>query len=266
MRTRLGQLLNRIRRNKSLRLMEGWIRFDGKRRVAVGETRETFPRPGWETVDLIDADHICDLRRDPLPFPDNSVDILAASHVVEHLDYPDAGAHFFGETFRILKRGGFIRISTPDADRLIERYKDGDWRYFLKLEGAWRLRLITREQLPPEALLMHNLFVEWFASFSGRLDTAGGPILPKEVVDEKVNSLDAFAFARWCVEQLPPGRVYAHVNVYAYDRLKRELKEAGFGRVERRAFNETTDPLIRKHHIDREHDRLCSLYVEAFKE
>jgi SAM-dependent methyltransferase len=258
-------LVEGLRRRRAVRLLEGRLRFGPKRYVAVGETNSNFWRPAWETVDLLDADYLCDLRREPLPFSNDSVDVLAASHVVEHLGYPQECGFFFREACRVLKKGGFIRVSTPDADRLIERYKVGDWKYFLTMEGAWRLQLILKGRLPPEALLMHNLFVEWFASFSGRLDTAGGPMLPKEIVDEKVNSLDAFAFSRWCVGQLPPGRVYAHVNVYTFDRLARELKEAGFSRVERREFDETADPLLKKHHLDREHDRLCSLYAEAFK-
>lgn len=266
MRTLLGPLLNRIRRNKTLRLLEGRIRFDGKRRVGVGETKKTFLRPGWETVDLVDADYLCDLRRDPLPFPDESVDVMTAAHVVEHLDYPNASSHFFTEAYRALRRGGLLRISMPDADLLIRKYKEGDWWYFLSLEGLWRLRLIIRKQLPPEAILIHNLFFEWFASFSGRLDTAGGPILPKVVIDEKVNSLDAFEFSRWAVAQLPPNRVYAHVNVYTYERLEKELKAAGFGRVVRCEFDESSDPLCKRHHIDREYERRASLYAEAFKE
>ena len=186
--------------------------------------------------------------------------------MVEHLDHPDATAHFYQEAYRTLKKGGMLRISTPDADLLIEKYKEGDWWYFISLEGLWRLRLIVRKQLPPEAILMHNLFFEWFASFSGRLDTAGGPILPKELIDEKVNSLDAFEFSRWAAEQLPPNRVYAHVNVYAYDRLERELKAAGFSRVVRCDFDESSDPLCTRHHIDREYERRASFYAEAFKE
>jgi glycosyltransferase involved in cell wall biosynthesis len=46
-----------------------------------------FPREGYTTIDQEDADIICDLN-DGIPLEDNSVGVLNASHVIEHLRDP----------------------------------------------------------------------------------------------------------------------------------------------------------------------------------
>ena len=43
-----------------------------------------YPRHGYTTLDLYDADVICDLNNG-IPLPDNSVGVLNASHIIEHL-------------------------------------------------------------------------------------------------------------------------------------------------------------------------------------
>lgn len=67
--------------------------------------------PGYFSVDLLDADYIVDLNK-PWPFEDNSVGVLRAYHVLEHLD--DA-IHFFNEAFRVLAPGGFLLIEVPSV-------------------------------------------------------------------------------------------------------------------------------------------------------
>lgn len=75
------------------------------------------------------ADRWIDLRN-PLPFPDNSLDAVYSHHVVEHL--PDMDAHF-RDVLRVLKPGGVYRVGGPDADVAIARYQAGDLDWF----GVW---------------------------------------------------------------------------------------------------------------------------------
>jgi predicted SAM-dependent methyltransferase len=59
-----------------------------------------------------------------LPFDDDSVDFLFASHLLDMITQSD-GARVIEEAHRVLKPGGFIRLSVSDFDRNIELYYSG---------------------------------------------------------------------------------------------------------------------------------------------
>lgn len=59
---------------------------------------------------IADGLSVCDLDSDRLPFADDSLDMITAIEVVEHLTND---AHFVGEACRVLKPGGFVFITTP---------------------------------------------------------------------------------------------------------------------------------------------------------
>ena len=88
---------------------------------------------GWVNCDANiftgKADRWVDLRN-PLPFPDNSLDAVYSHHVVEHL--PDMDAHF-RDVLRVLKPGGVYRVGGPDADEAMSRYRARDLAWL----GNW---------------------------------------------------------------------------------------------------------------------------------
>lgn len=53
---------------------------------------------------------------------DDSVDLLYASHLVEHIPRDELKETFF-EWKRVLKPGGILRIGVPDFDKLVEVYR-----------------------------------------------------------------------------------------------------------------------------------------------
>jgi len=67
---------------------------------------------GFKTVDLMDADVIADLNND-WPFADNSVGVIRASHVLEHLISP---IHAMNEAHRVLAPGGWLLVDVPSTD------------------------------------------------------------------------------------------------------------------------------------------------------
>lgn len=86
----------------------------GTVKVHLGPGKEKY-LDGWINVDAnfftAKADLLADLRN-PLPFPDNSVDIFYSHHVIEHL--PDSLLPFhFAEMYRCLKPGGAFRVGGP---------------------------------------------------------------------------------------------------------------------------------------------------------
>jgi glycosyltransferase involved in cell wall biosynthesis len=71
------------------------------------------PWPNYTTVDLrSDADIQYDLN-DGIPLPDNSVGVLNASHILEHLDNK---TKIMAEIHRVLAPGGWAFIEVPSTD------------------------------------------------------------------------------------------------------------------------------------------------------
>ena len=59
-----------------------------------------------------------------IPFGNDSVDIINASHLIEHFTRDEA-LRFIQECWRVLKPTGVVRITTPDAVLLAGMYTDG---------------------------------------------------------------------------------------------------------------------------------------------
>lgn len=75
----------------------------------------------FETLNIIDGkavDYIADISQ-KLPFPDNSFDLIYASHVIEHVPW-FLQKQLFSEFHRILKPQGKIEIWVPNFKRVLE--------------------------------------------------------------------------------------------------------------------------------------------------
>ena len=110
---------NQAIQTKTVELMQYYARAlaekDAKDRglmcVDIGGGLNSYP--GYTTVDLRpNADYVADLN-DGIPLPDNSVGVLNASHILEHLhDKTKAMA----EIHRVLAHGGWAFIEVPSTD------------------------------------------------------------------------------------------------------------------------------------------------------
>jgi ubiquinone/menaquinone biosynthesis C-methylase UbiE len=71
------------------------------------------PYSGYTTVDIREtADYVADLN-DGIPLPDNSVGVLNASHILEHLTDK---TKIMSEIHRVLAPGGWAFIEVPSTD------------------------------------------------------------------------------------------------------------------------------------------------------
>jgi len=88
-----------------------WATDNGLRKLDLGGRFNGWK--GYETVDLLDADIVMDLNEDWVDIPDNSVGVIKAYHIIEHLKNP---IHFFNEAYRVLAPGGFLLIEVPSTN------------------------------------------------------------------------------------------------------------------------------------------------------
>ncbi|PJF22899.1 MAG: hypothetical protein CUN56_03680 [Phototrophicales bacterium] len=107
-----------------------------------------------------------------LPFPDNMFNAVILSEVLEHLDDDVAGLR---EVYRVLKPGGVIAVTVPNANYpflwdpinwVLERYFNRPIRHGL-LAGIWanHVRLYERDQLY-QAVLEAGYIVEEERAFT----------------------------------------------------------------------------------------------------
>ncbi|TFB13940.1 methyltransferase domain-containing protein [Candidatus Marinimicrobia bacterium MT.SAG.4] len=86
---------------------------------------------GWNIVDLR---HTADIRmnisEDPLPFDNNSVDVIFCSHTLEHI-FPVQLDYVLGQFYRVLKPGkSILRILVPDIALAIKAYSEKNEQFF----------------------------------------------------------------------------------------------------------------------------------------
>jgi len=60
-----------------------------------------------------------------IPFPDNTIDYLYSSHLLEHL-FRDEAERVLRDAYRTLKKGGRIRICVPGLEYAFALYQVGD--------------------------------------------------------------------------------------------------------------------------------------------
>lgn len=97
--------------------------------------------PGADTADLYGTDvtAVVNWGQEPLPFPDETYDLVFASHVLEHIPWYRA-VTALREVHRILKPGGEVELYVPDFAFIVQCYNEkrcGDnWRLFNDV-GGW---------------------------------------------------------------------------------------------------------------------------------
>lgn len=168
-----------------------------------------------------------------LPFGSSSIDYIYTSHFLEHFKKFEA-EKIIKDCYRILKKGGIIRIIVPDLELLVRKYLEKDFDYFRKLDDLMNVNKESKKDSNDFLLadvLMNNFYPQFYR---------------KKIVG--INKVMTF-FVR------------SHLWMYDYESLKNLLQRAGFRTIETRSFKEGKVPDLDRLDIFPE----MSLYVEAEK-
>jgi O-antigen biosynthesis protein len=122
----------------SQRLAERDADLNGKLKVDLGGGLNS--RPGYVTIDQEGGDITADLN-DGIPLEDNSVGVMNASHIIEHLRDP---LKTMREIHRVLHHGGWAFIEVPSTDGRgawqdpthVSYWNENSFWYYTKKEQA----------------------------------------------------------------------------------------------------------------------------------
>jgi predicted SAM-dependent methyltransferase len=96
----------------------GWCNIDNSPTIPLSRLpfgARLFRTPAWPR----DVRRVDVLRG--LPFADGSVSFIYSSHLLQGLTY-DESVRVMKEAFRVLRRGGVLRIVVPDLERVVKEY------------------------------------------------------------------------------------------------------------------------------------------------
>jgi predicted SAM-dependent methyltransferase len=143
-----------------------------QRYITRSEVRKLHLGCGWNLLpDWLNMDYLprcrgalyLDARR-PFFFRDETFDYVFSEHMIEHMAYHD-GLNMLSECHRILKKGGTVRISTPDLSFLIKLCR-GDKTSLQREYIAWSNSTFL-EDAPEdnEVFVINNFMRNWGHTF-----------------------------------------------------------------------------------------------------
>lgn len=205
----------------------------------------------------------------PLPVEDNKAEIVYSSHTIEHVT-DEAAIHMFKESYRILKPGGCIRLSSPNAWLDCNAYSRNDiefwyWRDWYSKNGSWE----NLYNIPLNKASIHQLFLSHFASQLCEINidgTTNKKYSDSEIIklfSRNINPTSIDYFTKQCkFNSNYPGN---HINWWTHKKVISFLKDSGFPAPYISGWGQSVlAPLRDTSLFDNTHPRI-SLYVEAIK-
>ena len=196
---------------------------------------------------------------------------LYSSHTIEHIKDEHA-QKFFDESHRILRNGGFFRVTCPDIDLHYAAFKNKDldffyWRnWYHKLKDYKRISLNT----PLTKASIEQLFLQRFATAATTIHSDG---IEDSISDEECRRIfkelkyeDAL---NYCCQKCPIEiqKKYSgnHTNWWNRKKVIKMLENAGFKDIYISGYGQSNSAVLRNTNLfDNTHPKI-SLYIEARK-
>lgn len=240
----------------------------------------SFRHPAWTNVDYVSDwyDGISiDIHWDlfearPLEVESNWAHVVYTSHTLEHVNDTSA-RNFFVEAFRVLRPGGILRISVPDADLALRAWRRNDRDFFLPMsERTMRQRYQhSGYRYPQFEASTSQLFLATFATSASDLHVERDcpKINDEELFELFLTDANPTAAFDQCTSRTSielqrrfPGN---HMNWWTGRKLLRFLDETGFATTYRSGRCQSACPTLRDPNFFDTTHWTTSVYVEAIK-
>lgn len=244
----------------------------------------TFNHPNWINVDKISKFYKSSQNRNiinfdlldlkPLPFKDNSIDLIYTAHTIEHVT-DEAVSNLFKEAYKKLKKGGIIRITCPDMLFLFNAYKRNDESLLCRIPDYGNKNEVTQgeyDKLPHiDDASIQQKFLWCFARQSSIHHNKTTNPLTDEQVDKLFKNLKLENAFDECVKRcdlnVQKKRPEEHISWWTEDKLIKFLKKVGFKNILKSRFNQSISPFMRDPiYFDHKNISHHSLYIEAIKD
>ncbi len=228
---------------------------------------------GWSKIRWIGLDQVNGIMLDKnskLPFADSTIEFIFSEHFIEHIDNKDLD-NLLNESHRVLKKGGKIRIITPNFENILSKYRQGDTKFFFETVGFKGRKEWKKFRVEP---CLENILGHWFANYDSKdsiHDTdfyRGPPIGIEDEIKEKAHELTLEDFSQWIVSKIPKSRYkkpHGHINWFSYDRLNMLLRDKGFMKITKSSCNQSQYSEFLDDKFDKKSRANISLYIEAEK-
>lgn len=116
----------------------------GKIKLHLGCGKRDFGKD-WIHIDGSNHPHIKSHDIKNLPYNENTVDMIYASHVLEYFDREEV-LKVLAEWRRVLKKGGLLRLAVPDFGAMAKLYISGHYNletFLGPLYGKWKMTEYT---------------------------------------------------------------------------------------------------------------------------
>jgi predicted SAM-dependent methyltransferase len=142
-------------------LIKRYLNRDGSKKLNLGAGN--CPIEGWLNTDAHpkrwDVAYL-DVRKH-FPFEDNLFDYILSEHLIEHLTIKEA-ENMLEESYRVLKRSGKIRISTPDLRKIISLYNNStDSLDYIKDITKKFIPDLASKEIYRAVFVINNAFYNW---------------------------------------------------------------------------------------------------------